>query len=100
MLHMNSMPACSSGSSSQRGIIMKKLNLWIVMLTILVALVPLAVQAQDNRVTWTGSHTVQPGETLFRIALRYGVNVNTLASANGIFNPDRIYAGQVLVVPG
>jgi hypothetical protein len=77
-----------------------KVKIWIVTLILLLIVAPLAVQAQDNRVNWTGSHTVQPGETLFRIALRYGVSVNTLASANGIFNPNVIYAGQVLVVPG
>jgi LysM repeat protein len=45
------------------------------------------------------THTVQAGENLFRIALRYGVTVETLASANGITDPTRIYAGQVLVIP-
>ncbi len=45
------------------------------------------------------THTVQAGENLFRIALRYGVTVETLAAANGITDPARIYAGQVLVIP-
>jgi LysM repeat protein len=45
------------------------------------------------------THTVQPGENLFRIALRYGVTVEYLASANGITDPARIYVGQVLVIP-
>jgi LysM repeat protein len=45
------------------------------------------------------THTVQAGENLFRIALRYGLTVETLASANGITDPARIYVGQVLVIP-
>ncbi len=45
------------------------------------------------------THTVQAGENLFRIALRYGRRLNTLASANGITDPTRIYVGQVLVIP-
>ncbi|NDJ84598.1 MAG: LysM peptidoglycan-binding domain-containing protein, partial [Chloroflexi bacterium] len=45
-------------------------------------------------------HTVQSGENLFRIALRYGLTVDTLAAANGITDPTRIYAGQQLVIPG
>jgi LysM repeat protein len=45
------------------------------------------------------THVVQRGETLFRIALRYGVNMYTLASVNGITNLNLIYAGQVLVIP-
>ncbi|UCC65405.1 MAG: ABC transporter permease subunit, partial [Anaerolineae bacterium] len=44
-------------------------------------------------------HVVQPGENLFRIALRYGTTIKAIASANGIANPARIYAGQVLVIP-
>jgi hypothetical protein len=83
-----------------KGVIVNKFNLLLVVLVVLVALVPFSAQAQDERVTWTGSHTVQPGENLYRISLRYGVNWNTLARVNGIFNPNLIYAGQVLVVPG
>ena len=45
-------------------------------------------------------HVVQRGENLFRIALRYGVTVNALAAANGIVNPNRIYVGQRLAIPG
>jgi LysM repeat protein len=44
-------------------------------------------------------YVVQPGDTLFRIAARLGVNVYDLAEANGILNLNRIYAGQVLIVP-
>lgn len=45
------------------------------------------------------THVVQPGENLFRIALRYGVALDTLVRWNGIQNPALIYAGQVLVIP-
>lgn len=45
------------------------------------------------------SHIVQSGENLYRIALRYGLTVNELSAANGITDPTRIYAGQVLVIP-
>lgn len=45
------------------------------------------------------THIVQPGENLFRISLRYGVDVDTLAAANGISNTWQIYAGQSLVIP-
>ncbi len=46
-----------------------------------------------------GKHIVQPGENLFRIALRYSTTVGVLANANGIANPARIYVGQELVIP-
>jgi uncharacterized protein YkwD len=50
-------------------------------------------------VTGGATHTVQRGENLFRIALRYGVTVAALAAANGISDPTRIYVGQVLTIP-
>ncbi len=45
------------------------------------------------------SHLVRPGETLSQIALRYGVTVHSLAVANNILNPSRIYAGMILSIP-
>ena len=44
-------------------------------------------------------HIVQWGETLGIIAQRYGVAVTAIAQANGISNPNYIYAGQSLVIP-
>lgn len=44
-------------------------------------------------------HTVRAGETLWRIARRYGSDVPTVAGANGLSNPNRIYVGQQLRVP-
>jgi LysM repeat protein len=44
-------------------------------------------------------HIVQPGENLYRIALNYGVSQWAIARANGIANPNYIYAGQRLVIP-
>ncbi len=46
-----------------------------------------------------GFHIVQPGENLFRIALRYNTTVECLAEANHIINPWFIYVGQELVIP-
>lgn len=45
-------------------------------------------------------HTVQRGETLYRIAQFYGVPVDTLITANHLLAPDRILVGQALVIPG
>ena len=44
-------------------------------------------------------HTVRYGETLSSIGWRYGVNPYTIARANGLHNPNYIYAGQVLHIP-
>lgn len=46
------------------------------------------------------SHIVAPGETLFRIALRYSTSVDAIAAANGIPYPYIIQTGQQLIIPG
>jgi LysM repeat protein len=47
-----------------------------------------------------GTYVVRPGDTLSAIAGRLGVSVGTLIDANGITDPNRVYAGQTLTVPG
>ncbi len=44
--------------------------------------------------------TVQHGDTLREIARRHGTSFEELARHNGIQNPDMIYPGQVIQVPG
>lgn len=60
-----------------------------------------AVQPPETPATAAGETTyvVQPGDRLFRIALRFGVDYRALAAYNNILNPDRIYPGQVLRIP-
>ena len=43
-------------------------------------------------------HTVAPGETLARIAARYGTDVGSIAALNGVADPRRLRPGQVLSV--
>lgn len=50
-------------------------------------------------VSTDGTYTVKPGDTLGHIALRLGVARADLAAANGITDPNRIFAGKVLKVP-
>jgi putative chitinase len=45
-------------------------------------------------------HVVQRGETLQVIALRYGVTQGAIMAANELANPNRIYVGQRLTIPG
>jgi membrane-bound lytic murein transglycosylase D len=44
-------------------------------------------------------HTVRHGDTLFRLSRHYGVSPWTIASYNGLTNPNCIYPGQVLAIP-
>lgn len=46
------------------------------------------------------THVVQPGDNLYRIALRYGTTTTAIAQANNITNAERIYVGQRLTIPG
>lgn len=52
-----------------------------------------AAQGEETR------HTVVWGETLDRIARRYGVTVEAVVEANDLRSSNVIYAGQVLVIP-
>jgi hypothetical protein len=47
-----------------------------------------------------GLYRVQWGDTLNKIAARYGVSTGYLQWLNGIADPNVIYAGEVLRVPG
>jgi murein DD-endopeptidase MepM/ murein hydrolase activator NlpD len=52
--------------------------------------------AQEETAT---TYTVAPGDTLFLIAQRYGVSLETLIAVNAIANPDQIEVGQLLIIP-
>ena len=46
------------------------------------------------------TYTVQSGDTLSKIAAKYGTTYQTLASYNGIANPNIINVGQIIKIPG
>mgnify|MGYP001585535824 CR=1 FL=1 len=45
------------------------------------------------------TYVVQRGDTLFSIALRFGVTVQAIMRANGLTNADLIFVGQRLIIP-
>jgi LysM repeat protein len=47
----------------------------------------------------TNTYVVQAGDTLYRISLRAGISLTRLIQVNGILDPNRVYVGQVLVIP-
>ncbi|HMT21268.1 MAG TPA: LysM domain-containing protein [Promineifilum sp.] len=60
---------------------------------------PTAPPAQETSPTGEVIHTVQAGENLFRIGLRYGFTAAELAAYNGIANPNVISVGQQIRIP-
>ena len=71
----------------------------ILGLVLTILAIPLLRAAPAGAQSGETTYTVQPGENLFRIALRYGFTADYLAAVNGITDPTRVYAGQVLVIP-
>lgn len=71
-----------------------------ILLALLLALLLPALPAAAAPDYQGGTHVVQRGETLSQIARRYGVSMAALAQANGISNPNFIYSGQRLTIPG
>ncbi len=46
------------------------------------------------------NHTVVPGETVWLISQKYDTTVAAVAGANNLANPNLIYSGQMLSIPG
>ena len=53
---------------------------------------------ESERLTYV-KHRISKGETLSRIATRYGVSVADLSRVNRLENVNRIYVGMTLIVP-
>jgi LysM repeat protein len=68
-------------------------------LAIIVAILLIAAVSSSAAAASPTYHTVKWGQTLYSIAREYGVSVWAIACANGLHNPNYIYAGQTLVIP-
>ncbi len=88
-----------SGLDHRRGLRSAANGLRLSLLTLLaaasMALAPATASATDD-----GIHIVARGESLAGIAKEHGVSVQELLSLNSLANPDIIYIGQELVLPG
>lgn len=56
--------------------------------------------SNDNAGSEENVYTVKPGDTLSKIATAHGTTYQTLASYNGIANPNIISVGQKIKIPG
>jgi LysM repeat protein/pimeloyl-ACP methyl ester carboxylesterase len=59
-----------------------------------------ATPTKHRRHSGASSHKVASGQTLGGIALRHGVSIAALCTANGIQRSDPIRVGQELIIPG
>ncbi|MEP7289860.1 MAG: LysM peptidoglycan-binding domain-containing protein [Chloroflexota bacterium] len=76
---------------------MRRVTAAITVLVMLGALFGAArlATAQGNSV----SYTVQPGDNLYRISLKFGISLDALERANGIVNSNYVTVGQTLIIP-
>ncbi|TFG72817.1 MAG: LysM peptidoglycan-binding domain-containing protein [Anaerolineales bacterium] len=74
------------------------LSLIFCLIALSMVLIPVQAQAAVSRSEMY--YTVQAGDSLIRIAVRYGVSVSNLAAANGLSWNSWVYAGQRLTIPG
>jgi len=68
-----------------------------------VAAAPVAaapVKATPAPVASAGSYVIQSGDTISRIAAKFGISTQALLSANSLSISSVIYAGRTLVIPG
>jgi len=78
--------------TAKRSFSLKAVVLLAVLILVLIA--PLAVHAQQT------AYVVRRGDTLSGIAARYGTSMQAIMNANGLRNPNFIWVGQRLIIPG
>jgi len=72
----------------------------LIVMAMLTASLILPANAAAGSAVCGGNVTVVSGDTLRKIADRCGTTVSALKLANNLSNPNLIYVGQVLVMPG
>lgn len=74
----------------------------VILMLLAAMLLPLLAAPHTAQAQGSGGtvHVVQLGETLYSIARHYGVDATAIATANHLVNPNYIYAGQSLTIPG
>jgi LysM repeat protein len=106
------LPHCPPERSSTMKMAQSRNRLRLVLLTVfaIIALllptvataapVTVAAEAANQHYGCATTHTVQRGDTLSQIARTYGVTMQSIMSVNNISNPNHIWVGQRLCIPG
>jgi LysM repeat protein len=90
MYHVNPYTICHANGLRNCNHIYSGQALWI----------PRAHDPQPGKCSCADYHTVKYGQTLYSIGRHYGVSPHAIARCNGIYNMNKIYAGQRLCIPG
>ena len=72
----------------------------IAILSILFLLLSISQTTKAQEEGSVAQYVIQPGDTLSKIAVRFNISVEDLASANGITNPNQLFVGDILILPG
>jgi LysM repeat protein len=78
----------------RRGFKEKKMKKKLVMVILSLVLLFAATPVYADPV-----YIVQPGDTLSQIAVKQGTTVQAIVAANGLTNPNLIFAGERLIIP-
>ena len=68
----------------------------IILALLIILITPVSISAQEE----VAGYVVQSGDTLYSIAMDFGVTVNDIITLNNISNPNSISIGTVLLIPG
>ena len=92
-LTSTALPASPQPLPRYRALLGRMVLALVLLLASTISFAP-SVYAED------GVHVVARGESLGMIARRYNISVSELIAQNGISNPNYIYTGQRLAIPG
>jgi LysM repeat protein len=74
-------------------------SIFVLVLVLVLLALTVSIAAAKGDTSGGVYHTVSYGDTLYKIGRFYGVNPYAIAQANNLYNPNHIYAGQVLYIP-
>jgi lipoprotein-anchoring transpeptidase ErfK/SrfK len=100
---MNDRTSLRRAATATQGVMHRRDLPWLdrqYLVVALLAIVFMAIPGSALAARQSESYVVQQGDTLAKIAARMGVSTWALAEANGIYDANLIYVGQVLATPG
>jgi len=72
----------------------------LLMMSVMIGLNANLAMAMDAPQTAGPTYIVQSGDTLNEIAIRFGLSTDEILSANAITDPNSLFVGQAIIIPG